>query len=285
MRSDSSCTASGDIEFTPSDFEKVSGFAKQEIGVTISEAKTELLYSRISRRMRSVGESDFETYFESLETSDFEKKHFISLLTTNVTSFFRENHHFDLLRKMIVRKCEKSAEKMHFRFWSAGCSSGQEAYSIALVLDEICSDFPTVDFDIFASDVDESMLQKAKSGLYLKEETLNLDRSKMDGLFCQSRLHLGEFQIKRELKRRVEFRNVNLMDIRDDIGEFDFIFCRNVVIYFDRVTQEKLWKQFYGHINEGGVLFLGQAERLSGVMEKQFKKVGMTAFEKIKDDL
>lgn len=285
MRSDRSVTVSNDIEFSQSDFEKVSGFAKNEIGLTISEAKTELLYSRIARRMRLVGETDFEAYFRSLEVGGCEEKHFISLLTTNVTSFFREGHHFELLRKIIARKCELTAEKTHFRIWSAGCSSGQEAYSIALVLDKLCSVFPHVDFDILASDVDDSMLRKAKSGQYLKEETQNLDGSRIGELFCQSRLRLGEFEVKPKLKSRVSFRNINLMNIGAEVAGFDFIFCRNVVIYFDRATQDLLWKQFHCRIKDGGVLFLGQAERLSGVAEKHFKKIGITAFEKTKGNL
>lgn len=267
------------IPFSQSDFRKVSSFARQKTGISLDESKRNLLYSRITRRMRDLGIDRFEEYFSLVEAAgdQQEMSFFISLLTTNVTSFFREIHHFDLLRKLLATNLLSETK---IRIWSAGCSTGQEAYSIAYVLNELMVDFPTLKFEILATDIDEAVLSKARDGNYAKCEVVGLSADKKEKMFYREKHESGVLEVRQSLKDLVNFRCVNLVDMADSRNCFDYIFCRNVVIYFDRETQSRLWCDFHRRLNAGGVMFLGQAERLSGGVELDFDRIGQTTFRK-----
>jgi chemotaxis protein methyltransferase CheR len=270
------------ISFTDQDFARVSKYATLNFGISLDPAKLNLLYSRLARGMRLVDVRSFDHYFSLVEAGkdSREVKCFISILTTNVTSFFREKHHFDLLRKMYGRNLAGNTGKRVIRIWSAGCSTGQEAYSISSVMHELTSSLPDVEYEILASDVDDMVLDKARAGKFSRGDVSGLDGDAVNRLFEQCGKDSPDLTVRKILRDRISFRNLNLVQLDEDPGGMDYIFCRNVVIYFDRETQIRLWGEFHRRLNDGGILLLGQAERLSGGFEKNFKSVGQTAFQK-----
>jgi chemotaxis protein methyltransferase CheR len=276
------CSEKAMISFTDQDFARVSKYATVKFGISLDPAKRNLLYSRIARRMRLVDMRNFDQYFSLVETGkdDREVKCFISILTTNVTSFFRERHHFDLMRKMLRSNLTRSTGKRVIRIWSAGCSTGQEAYSISSIMYELTSSLPDVEYEILASDVDDIVLDKARTGKFSRGEISGLGSDDINRIFENCGKDSFGLTIRKSLRDRVSFRNLNLVSLDEQPSGMDYIFCRNVVIYFNRETQVRLWGEFHRRLNDGGFLLLGQAERLSGGFEKSFKSVGQTAFQK-----
>ncbi len=271
------------FEFSEEDFTQVSEYAARMYGLNIPESKRDLIYARISRQMRSVGASSFDSYFTEIQKkeSSFESRKFLSLLTTNVTSFFREPHHFDSLKRVLRDRLEKPSRKDRFTIWSAGCSSGQEAFSIASVVHEVNSKFADSSVKVLATDVDDEVLKRARLGTYNDVEVADLNEVSRRSLFESYSPNASEYQILPNLLNLVEFKNLNLVKPWGLADKFDVIFCRNVVIYFDRETQQVLWKRFFDQMNAEGTLFLGQSERISGGCSSHFESVGFTEYRKI----
>ncbi|MDH3342088.1 MAG: protein-glutamate O-methyltransferase CheR [Gammaproteobacteria bacterium] len=277
--------------FTDKDFFYLSKLAGELAGISLSSGKRELIYGRLVKRLRALGLSDFKAYCELLKKAEEEggdpeeRTHFINSITTNVTSFFRENHHFEfmsdaLLPELIRKKGAESQPRL--RIWSAGCSSGKEPYSIAMVLKECIPDIERWDVKILATDLDSNILEVAKSGVYPKEhiKEISVDRQKR---WFKSGRGNNEKSIKvvDEIKDIVTYRKLNLTEQWPMKGSFDIVFCRNVTIYFDRETRVDLLERFADLLEDDGCLFVGHSESLFGLTQR-FNTVGRTIHRKIK---
>lgn len=277
---------SGDREFkfTNGDFEKIRSFVKSQTGINLSDAKKNLVYGRLARRLREINMSSFSEYLQYV-TSDNEAEliNFINAITTNLTSFFREKHHFDFLRKEAIPKLMKDNQHTRrLRVWSAGCSTGEEPYSLAMTLKNTMQDIASWDARILATDLDTNVLAHGKAGVY--------DESRVEGLpdaikrkwFRRGRGdQSGSVLVAPELKELIAFRQLNLMKPWPMKGPFDFIFCRNVVIYFDKPTQKVLFDRYAEMLRPDGYIFLGHSESMFKVSDR-FKLIGNTIYQRIR---
>lgn len=242
----------------------------RESGINLTAAKKVMLEGRLQKRMRTLGITGFEEYYKFLMTPERHGEELVFLInevSTNKTEFFRESDHFSFLCKVVVpewlKRKEKSGAAEPFRVWSAGCSTGEEPYTLAMVLQERLAQ-ENRDFTILASDISTRVLAEADKAIYsdLKMTTVPkyfLKKYFMRGTGRQAGCH----KIVPELRRKVRFRRINFLDAAMEVGQaVDVIFCRNVMIYFDTATQEKLWYSFHGHLVERGYLFVGHSETL-----------------------
>lgn len=264
------------------DFKAISDIAYKEAGLVFKPEKVSLVQSRINRRLRHLKINSFSEYTTFIESEQgfAERKVMISSLTTNVSNFFRESHHFDILREQVfpnLLSCARAGGKV--RLWSAGCSTGQEPYSMAMTLLDIAPDATKLDIKILATDIDPNVISTAKQGYYN-------DRSIEDiGDDFQERFtekvnngHKTGIQMTEALRSMISFRELNLLSKWPISGKFDVIFCRNVVIYFDESTQLSLWPRFESVTAPDGWLFVGHSERLSERLETKFVTAGPTAY-------
>jgi len=270
---------------TDSDFHTLQRLVNLHTGISVSDAKRELIYSRLTRRLRTLKINSFSRYCRLLEeNSDTEElTQFKNAVTTNLTSFFREPYHFEFLKKNIFSKLGgKSLEKEKLRIWSAGCSTGEEPYSIAMTLEESLSSYDKHDIKILATDLDSNVLETARQGIYHLDKLKTLPKYHLHRAFVRhGNRHMQSVLIKPELKKLITFKQLNLMHEWPMKGPFDFIFCRNVVIYFDKDTQRILIDRFANLLKDGGYLFLGHSESLFRVTDR-FKLEGQTVYRKIK---
>jgi chemotaxis protein methyltransferase CheR len=247
----------------PKDFDKICQIVYQFSGIRLSSGKEELVRSRLMKRLRILGIESFSSYLRYVknDSSAQELKIMIDSLTTNKTSFFRENQHFDYLRSHILPNLK--ARDSHIRLWSAGCSSGEEPYSIAMLLNE---EWPTADraqLRILATDISTRILSKAQTGEYEKENLQGIPSPLLDKYFTLvTSQPVQIYRVKDNIKTIVRFAQLNLMDAWPMKGPFDVIFCRNVMIYFDQPTQRELVRRFFDMLIPGGHLLVGHSESL-----------------------
>lgn len=272
-----------DIPFSDSDFRAIADLAQERFGLSLAESKKPLVYSRLSRRLKSRQVSSFADYLSLLKKSDEEQERLelISALTTNVTSFFREKHHFETLRELLVSELSaKAAAGGRVRIWSAGCSSGQEPYSIAMTALSVLPDAPRKDLRILATDIDPKIVQKAKAGTYPKEEIAGIP-AELRGKWTTSHpTDDKQADVSETLKSLITFNELNLMNDWPFRGPFDAIFCRNVAIYFNQKTQQELWQRFSAMLAPGGLLFIGHSERVTGSALQSLQGIGITSYRK-----
>jgi len=266
----------------PISFAAIADLAYQESGLQLVAEKTSMIQSRLRHRLRAVGVADFEKY-ANLVCSDAghqERKHMISALTTNVSHFFREPHHFDILAEEILPSAvERLKMGGRFRIWSAGCSNGQEAYSIAMTALQVCPDISSYDFKILGTDIDGKVVKFAGEGIYSSRLVGGVPSSALAQYFSsQKQDGEDQYTAKQSLKDITIFKELNLLADWPMKGEFDVIFCRNVVIYFDIDTQNKLWPKFRNVMSKDGYLFLGHSERISDPGLIGFKTDGPTSY-------
>lgn len=252
----------------------------EETGIVIAPGKTSMVQSRLGKRLRALGLSDYQSYIAhvSSEGGVEERRQMISALTTNVTHFFRENHHFETLRdKVLPPLLVKARSGGRVRLWSAGCSNGQEAYSIAMTIAELAPDFSKFDIRILASDIDPVMVEMGAQGIYREEVADNIPAALREKYIspCEEGV-----RITAPLRGLVQFRELNLHDPWPMRGAFDVIFCRNVVIYFDADAQSRLWARFEAQIAPGGWLFVGHSERVGGNKGSKLTPAGVTTYRK-----
>lgn len=247
-------SATREFEFTAADFERVRKLIYQQAGISLAPSKQDMVYSRLARRLRATGLKTFAAYLERLERGDkTEWESFVNSLTTNLTSFFREAHHFPILADYL----RKQAGKEPFRIWCSASSTGEEPYSIAMtVLETLGNSAPQV--SIVASDIDTNVLNTASLGEYGADRVDRLSPERLRRFFDKR----GErFAAKPELKRLINFQRVNLLDPSWPVkGPFDVIFCRNVMIYFDKPTQYKILSRFAPLLHKDGLLIAGHSE-------------------------
>ena len=275
--------ASAEFEFSDQDFQRIRQIINQVAGISLADGKRELVYSRLSRRLRQLGLRRFEEYCRLLETGgdSAELGEFVNALTTNLTAFFREPHHFEFLAEDLLPAFarERTFGNRRLRVWSAGCSTGEEPYSIAMVLREL---LPEAGWDvkILATDLDSNVLATAERGVYEWDRVKGLSEMRLRRWFLRGRgAQEGRVQVAPALRGMITFRRLNLMEEWPMRGVFDIVFCRNVVIYFDKPTQRVLFERFADILIDRGHLFVGHSESLFKVTER-FASLGKTIYQR-----
>ena len=270
----------GEFAFRREDFATIAGLLRKSSGIYLPESKSALVYSRLVKRLRVLGLSSFRDYCQLLEggTSPNEFSKMRDALTTNVTRFFREPHHFEHLRKELlpglIRRAKQGGK---VRFWSAGCSTGQEPYSLALTILSELPDARGYDIRILATDISNSVLEVARAGRYSAEEVEDVPKD----IRARWLERQGEsFIVDDAVRALVSVKPLNLIEEWPMKGPFDAIFCRNVVIYFEEPTQASLWQRMLPLLASGGALYIGHSERISGVAAEAFAPVGITSYVK-----
>ncbi|WP_019450587.1 CheR family methyltransferase [Cupriavidus sp. BIS7] len=262
-----------DFLLTERDFEKIRALIHKRAGISLGSHKREMVYSRLARRLRALQLSDFGTYLSLLEADDHsgEWEFFTNALTTNLTSFFREAHHFPLLADHAKRIGRP------YSVWCAAASTGEEPYSIAITLAEALGDRAGT---VLATDIDTQVLAKARSGVYTAEQVARLSQERLKRFFLKGTgARAGSVKVKPELASTITFEPLNLL--APDWGrreKFDAIFCRNVMIYFDKPTQGRILERFAPLLKPNGLLFAGHSENFSYVT-RAFQLRGQTVYE------
>jgi chemotaxis protein methyltransferase CheR len=264
-----------EFDFTASDFSRVRKLIYQHAGISLSEAKSDMVYSRIGRRLRTVGYDSFKVYLDNLESenSPDEWEAFTNALTTNLTSFFREEHHFPILAEHLV------ALKKPIRIWCSAASTGEEPYTIAMTA---CEAFGTMKppVEIVATDIDTNVIATASRGVYPYERVSKLSDERRKQFFQKGTgAQDGSVRVRSELRSLITFEQLNLLDEQWAIKEpFDAIFCRNVMIYFDKPTQSKILSHFVPLMKPHALLFAGHSENFLYV-SNDFHLRGKTVYE------
>ncbi len=269
-----------EYEFSDADFRALRDMVKAMTGISLAETKRELVYGRVSRRLRALGLKTFAEYRRLIETPDApELVEFCNALTTNLTSFFRESHHFDYLRdEFLAGRADSAQATRRIRIWSSACSSGEEPYSIAMTICEAIKDWQRWDIKILATDVDTNILATARRGLYKQERTKGLDPRRLSRFFEMKTEDGGPcYEATPELKSLITFKQINLMNELPMSGPLDVIFCRNVVIYFDKDTQRGLFGRMARLQRADDLLFLGHSENLFNV-SSDYTLIGKTIY-------
>lgn len=271
-----------EFDFQDKDFQRVKKIVYDFAGIDLNESKKNLVYNRLSKRIRFLGMTSFSTYLDYVEAQgEAEFVHLINAITTNLTFFFRENHHFEYLANTVLPGLvEANAASKKIRVWSAGCSTGEEPYSIAITLKE---NVPAGwDAKVIATDLDSNVVNTGKRGIYKIDRLKGVSEERKKRWFLKGTgSQSGNVKVKPELQEVIEFGQLNLMDewpIKDSI---DVIFCRNVVIYFDKPTQSKLFNRYADRLPDNGHLFIGHSESLYKVCDR-FELLGQTIYKKIK---
>lgn len=246
-----------EYHFTPRDFEKVRKLIHEHAGIILNDGKQDMVYSRIARRIRAKRLETFNDYLQQLESDPVEWEEFVNSLTTNLTSFFREGYHFPILADFL-----KQHRGRRLKLWCSAASTGEEPYSMAITAIEALGPNPTV--EIVATDIDTKVLAEAESGVYSFERVKRLPAEKLNFFLKGSGSNTGKVKVRPEVKNLVTFRQLNLLDQQWDVqGPFDAIFCRNVLIYFDRPTQRQIVEKFSPLLSPHGLLFIGHSENLA----------------------
>ena len=267
---------SREFYFTAKDFERVSKLIYQHAGIALNPSKQEMVYSRLARRLRAKGLTSFEDYLSLLEGGDAaEWEAFTNSLTTNLTAFFREAHHFQILAQHVLAK----KNRHQIQLWCSASSTGEEPYSMAMTMVEAFGTF-TPPVHILATDVDTQVLAKAQAGIYSMERLEKMPQERIKRFFLKGTgNYAGMVRVRRELQDMVTFRQVNLLDKSWPVrGPFDAIFCRNVMIYFDKLTQRRILEKFVPLLRPDGLLFVGHSESFHHAADL-FLPCGKTVYE------
>jgi chemotaxis protein methyltransferase CheR len=265
-----------EFDFTTADFERVRKLIYQHAGISLSPAKQDMVYSRLARRLRATAKESFADYLEMLERGDHEEwERFVNSLTTNLTSFFREPHHFPIFAEHL----KKLGGRNPIRVWCSAASTGEEPYSIAITVAETFGGF-NAPVSIIASDLDTNVLATADKGVYPAERVERLSPERLKRFFLKgSGSQEGNVAVRPELRRMVQFQRVNLLDASYSVkGPLDVIFCRNVMIYFDKPTQYKILSRFAPMMQDDGLLFAGHSESFLHAADI-FRSLGKTVYE------
>lgn len=259
-----------------SDFARVQALIYQRAGISLHDGKHAMVYSRLSRRLRETGHASFRDYLSWLEKHDGpEWQEFVNALTTNLTAFFREPHHFEILASHLRSKPAGTP----WRVWCNAASTGEEPYSIVMTALETLG--AKAAFKLWASDIDSRVLASAAAGVYRAENLKGLSPDRLQRFFLKGKAsNAGMARVKPELQQMIEFLSVNL--IRDDWpfrDPFDVVFCRNVMIYFDAATQRRVLERIHRVMKPGGMLFVGHAENFSESRDL-FTLRGKTVYER-----
>jgi chemotaxis protein methyltransferase CheR len=271
---------------TDEDFGKLSSFVYGELGIKMPYPKKIMLQCRLQKRVTDLKLASFKEYLEfvfSKEGQDEEMIKMIDLVTTNKTDFFREPSHFDYLTEVALPEiCSNLRSRKTIRIWSAACSSGEEPFTIAIVLKEFLQNWPEIDFEILGTDISLRILQKATKAIYPGERIAGISLDLMHRYFLKSKDPADKtVRLNQDIRSKVTFQRMNLMDPYYQIDkEFDIIFCRNVLIYFDRQAQQNVINKLAAKLRYDGLFFLGHSESITN-MNVPLRQVKPTIFRKI----
>ncbi|MDB6090630.1 MAG: chemotaxis protein CheR [Gammaproteobacteria bacterium] len=269
-----------EFAFGNEDFDALRHLVKQLTGINLSDQKRELVYGRLARRLRTLGLRTFAEYRDVLAgDGGREIAELCNAITTNLTAFFRENHHFEYLREQVLKPLTaEHAPTRRLRIWSAGCSTGEEAYSLAMTVVETLPDLRRWDVKILATDLDSDVLERASRGVYTADRVRALGPQRLSRFFVERRAREGLcYEVSPELASLITFKQLNLMHHLPMKGPLEAIFCRNVVIYFDKDTQRELFARVAHLQRPGDLLFLGHSESLFKVSES-YVPLGKTVY-------
>jgi len=273
---------SREFEFTDACFERIRQFVSEHTGIVLTDKKKDMVYGRLSKRIRKGGFGSFEAFCDQLDIGNEEEQDFmINAITTNLTAFFRENHHFEYLANTVIPALvEEKKYNKRLRIWSAGCSTGEEPYSIAMVLKEFLPDFEEWDVKILATDLDANVVAHGKRGVYREDRVTGIPEDRLKRWFKQGRGEQSDMvKVSSELQEIISFKRLNLLHEWPMKGPFDFMFCRNVVIYFDKETQRVLFNRYADLLAANAHLFIGHSETLYNVCDR-FDSIGHTIYKK-----
>lgn len=275
--------ADREFALTNQDFKFIASLVYEKTGIVLADHKRNMVYSRLSRRLRSLGLVTFKQYCDYLQQEQHsdELLHLVNAITTNLTSFFREAHHFEHLANEVFTPFFENKNNQHLRIWSAGCSQGCEPYSIAMTLAPFMEKNPKTNAKILATDIDTNMLARGRSGQYRKEDYESIPERYRKYVKRQKREGEDGILMDVALRKLITFNQLNLLDTQWPMrGKFDVIFCRNVVIYFDKETQKILFDRYASALKDDGWLYIGHSESLFKVCDR-FKLIGKTIYRKV----
>ncbi len=271
-----------EFNFSTEDYAFLARLMKEKTGIDLGPSKQNMVYARLAKRLRKLHIPSFRAYCDFIASPEGvdELGATLNALTTNLTKFFRENHHFEHLGDQALTEIRARAVTggRRLRIWSAGCSSGEEPYSIAITLRRAMPDIAQWDAKILATDIDTEMVRRGSEGIYNADALEGMAGDLRDKYFEPH--GPGKVRVRPELRQLVSFKHLNLMERWPMRGPFDVIFCRNVVIYFDKDTQRVLFDRYANMLVPGGFMYIGHSENLFGITER-FKLLGRNIHRKI----
>ena len=268
--------------FSLADFLDIAQMLHADTGIVLEQSKMPMVYARLAKRLRALGLKGFRKYrtFVATKQGADERKYMVRALTTNITRFFREEHHFEHLKSQVLPQLIEGARRgARIRMWSAGCSTGEEPYSIAITLFSMMPDAAEFDIKILATDIDTDVLGKAQEGVY-SEESLGPIGTELRQRWLQPAEPVGgvEFwRVHQELRALITFRTANLTSAWPMKGPFQVIFCRNTVIYFEEAVRRQIWQKMASVLSPNGYLYIGHSERIAANIDS-FHPVGLTVY-------
>ena len=266
-----------DFEFTSADFARIRDLIHHSAGISLSDHKRDMAYSRLARRLRARGLETFKQYLDLLEAENdpAEWEAFTNALTTNLTAFFREAHHFPILAEFVPRRPQPVS------VWCSAASTGEEPYSIAMTLIEALGDSGARQATVLATDIDTQVLAKAEAGMYQFDQVKHLSPERLKRFFLKGTgAHAGLVKVRPEVRAMVRFEQLNLTDRDYQLrSQFDAIFCRNVMIYFDQATRDALVRRFYDALHPTGYLFISHSESLG--QTRLFRTAAPAVYQKL----
>jgi chemotaxis protein methyltransferase CheR len=276
---------SGDFQLSQAEFERIRALVREHTGIALSDAKRQLVYGRLSRRLRALRLNSFSEYIKLLERGEpSELEEFTNAVTTNLTSFFREPHHFEYLgQEVLPEALRRNAGQRRMRIWCCAASTGEEPYSIAMVLREAREKLVGWDVKVLATDLDSNVLAHGRRGIYGPDRFSGMAPKRVNRFFAEG-TERGERKLSavEELRTLITFKQLNLMHEWPMKGPFDAIFCRNVIIYFDKDTQRVLFERMAALQRPGDFLFLGHSESLYRVCDR-YELIGRTIYRRLPD--
>ena len=282
-KSDAGCLVEGEFPFTGDDFRRIASMIHADAGIALTESKATLVYSRLAKRLRALGLQSFKDYCALVAGQEGldERQQMLAALTTNVTRFFREPHHFEHLAKSVLPGLLEGARRGgKVRLWSAASSTGQEPYSIAMTVLNLMPDAADHDVRILATDIDPNVIAFGREGVYPDDLTAGIPRESLTRYFESATDGRGAkaWRANDSLRRLVAFKELNLIGDWPMKGRFDVIFCRNVVIYFEEATQARIWARFTPLMNRDARLYRGHSERVTGPAASSLIGDGLTTY-------
>ncbi|GMU68564.1 MAG: hypothetical protein AMXMBFR37_08970 [Steroidobacteraceae bacterium] len=268
-----------EFAYTNDDFDALRSRVLDDTGIRLGDSKRELVYGRVTRRLRALGLDSFSAYRALLERDDGREREALrSAITTKLTAFNRERHHFDYLRDQLLRPWVEAGASERLRIWSAGCASGEEPYSIAMTIAACVPHWQGRDIRILATDIDAAVLEYAQAAVYTQAQVARVPRADLERHFTRLPQDGGvRYRLRPQLAALVTLRQLNLVDELPMHGPLDAIFCRNVAIYFDRETQRRMYARFARLQRPGDLLFVGHSESLYRVTD-DYALIGKTIY-------
>lgn len=263
-------------------FERLSTYVTREYGIKLPPGKKSMLESRLNKRVRALGLTSYKEFLDFIfsdQGKQGELFHVIDLITTNKTDFFREAAHFHFLSKEFLSQYRTEFNRNKLKIWSAGCSTGEEPYTILMTMEEYKNKHPDTTYSLLASDVSTRVIQTAYQGIYEIEKIEPVPIDLKRSYFLRSKVNPSLVRVKPQFRRKIQFKRVNFMENNYGLlkADLDIIFCRNVLIYFDKPTQERVINKFCSLLKPGGLLFLGHSESIIG-MTLPLKQIRPTVY-------